>query len=759
MTVIECAPDAAAEGARLLERGSPMEARVALDAAIAAGDRRPTTQLNLALAEEQCGDVEAARRRMRQVGDAVPNWDEPPLRLAESLRRSGDWPAAEEAYRRALHLNPMRSDALVALGASLVVRGRVAEALPLLRDACMSGMPGVEAWHSLGAALLAVGDAAAAEAALAEASRAAPDRLDIALQRADASVAAGTCHAELARLALAAAAAPLDPLPLLARARVLEALGSLSEAVDALEAAAEIAPADAACWTALGAALACLHRPGEAETALRRAIALDSAHLQARHNLAAVLIRQLRFPEAEALVRSLLDEWGEDDTLLSNLATALAGQGRQVEAIVAARRATAVAPDAVQPWRTLSAVLPYAAEAEEHAAAVRACGQRYSRSRMSAFLNAPDPERTLRVGMLSNALRTHPVGWLTLAGWEALDRVSFDVVGLGPPSPGDALARRFAARASAWHDVTGRDDGAVAALCRELRLDLVVDLGGHGEAGRPGVLARRAAPVQIKWVGSQVGSSGLPEMDWFLTDRWETPPSSADLYEERLLHLPDGYVCYEPPSYAPPTTPLPALATGRVTFGCFNNLAKVTPDVIDAWRSVLATVPGSRLVFKAPQLSDPALLPDVRARFAAAGLDLDRITLRGATGHRAHLAAYADIDIALDPFPYSGGLSTCEALWMGVPTVTLPGRGFASRHTLSHQENAGLAGWAAESPSAYVALAARWASDLGALAALRAGLRAQVAASPLCDAPRFGRNLGAALRRAWRAWCEDGGRR
>ena len=758
MTLMELASEAAVEGASLLDRGLPIEARAALSAAIAAGDLQPATQLNLALAEDKAGDIEAARRRMGELAEAYPEWDEAPLRLAESLRRSGEWAATERAYRRVLDLNPARLEALVALGAGLVAHGRPAEALPFLLRACDQPESGFEAWHALGVARLALGDAVLAEATLSNAGRAAPDRLDIALHRADAALAAGTAESELARLEAAAEVSPLDTLPLRARAHLLEAMGRLDESADALEAAAEIAPADAGCAAALGFSLIRLDRADEAETALRRALALDPLCQQARADLVAVLIRRLHFPEAEALVRGLLSERGEEALMLSNLATALVGQARQEEAIAAARRATEVAPEAIQSWRILSCVLPYLASAEEHTATVRACARRYPRGELSPFANAAEPERPLRVGLLSNALRTHPVGWLTLAGWEALDRTAFDLVCLGPHSPGNLFARRFAARACAWHDTRGSSDAAIAALCREQHLDIVVDLGGHGEAGRLGVLAHRAAPVQVKWVGSQVGSSGLPEMDWFLTDRWETPPDSADLYHERLLRLPDGYVCYEPPPYAPDVVPLPALTARGVTFGCFNNLAKVTHEVVATWAAVLAAVPGSRLVLKAPQLDDPALPPQVRARLTSAGLDTDRILLRGASAHRDHLASYAEIDIALDPFPYSGGLSTCEALWMGVPTITLPGRSFASRHTLSHQENAGLSGWAAASPDEYVALAARWASDLDGLAALRAGLRPKVASSPLCDAPRFGRSLGAALRHAWRTWCLEGTR-
>ncbi len=327
--LLEVASEAANEGASLLDRGLPTEARAALYVAVAAGDRRPATQLNLALAEDRAGDAEAARRRIYEIERACPAWDEPPLRLAESLRKSGDWSAAEQAYRRVLDVNPARLEALVALGAGLVARNRPEEALPFLLRACDQPDPGFEPWHALGVARLALGDAALAEAALANASRAAPGRLDIALQRADAALAAGTAECELVRLEAAAEASPLDPLPLRARAHLLDAMGRLEESADVLEAAAEIASTDAGCAAALGFSLTRLDRADEAETALRRALALDPFCQQARADLAAVLIRRLRFCEAEALIRGLISERGEEALMLSNLATALVGQGRQ----------------------------------------------------------------------------------------------------------------------------------------------------------------------------------------------------------------------------------------------------------------------------------------------------------------------------------------------------------------------------------------------------------------------------------------------
>jgi predicted O-linked N-acetylglucosamine transferase (SPINDLY family) len=200
---------------------------------------------------------------------------------------------------------------------------------------------------------------------------------------------------------------------------------------------------------------------------------------------------------------------------------------------------------------------------------------------------------------------------------------------------------------------------------------------------------------------------------------------------------------------------LPALKNGFVTFGCFNNLAKITPRVIETWCAILRRLPTARLILKTHQLSFAETANRFRADFAAHGIDAQRIEMRGSSGHRAFMGQYGDVDIVLDPFPYSGGLTTCESLWMGVPTIALSGEIFASRHSTSHLSNAGLADWVTASTEEYVQMAVARASDLHALAALRARLREQVRRSPLCDAPRFGRGLGAGLRLAWRAWCAE----
>ena len=731
------------------------EALAVLRAAAARGAVSPLTRLNLAIAEDQAGSPRRARRLLHDLAALLPGWDEPPFRLGQSLRAAGRPAAAARAYDAALARNPSHPAALVARAALHLAAGATDAAHDALRRCCTVAPERAEAWDLLGHTLLARADPAAAEAAFAEASRRAPHRPDLALHRAEAAARAGTADAALAALAQDAADDPLNPVPLAARGLLLERSARRDEAIEALEAAAALAPDCPAIARLHAGLLARTPQVAAAEAALAHAVALDPADRALRNDHAAVLMRQHRHAEARALLQAVLDETGPDPNLLCNLANATVNLGLHEDALALARQAIARAPEAVLAHRTLANVLPYCpgAGAAPLRQALEATAARLPRGPTPVFANAPDPDRPLRLGLLSGSLRTHPVGWLTVAGFEALDPAAFAVICLAPPAGPDPIARRFAALAADWHDTDGLTDTALAAQARARGIDLLIDLGGYGDTGRMAACAQRLAPVQIKWVGMQTHSSGLPEMDWIVTDRWETPPALERFYTERPLRLADGYVCYSPPPYAPDVAPLPASAAGRVTFGCFNNLAKITAETVAVWADVLRRVPDSRLVLKTHQLADPPTAARLRQAFAAHRIDPARVETRPGSGHRAFLDSYNDIDLVLDPFPYSGGLTTCEALWMGVPTVTVPGETFASRHSASHLSNAGLADWVAPDIAGYIDRAVAAAGDIPRLAALRAGLRARVKASPLCDAPRFGRSLGAALRAAWQDWC------
>jgi predicted O-linked N-acetylglucosamine transferase (SPINDLY family) len=355
------------------------------------------------------------------------------------------------------------------------------------------------------------------------------------------------------------------------------------------------------------------------------------------------------------------------------------------------------------------------------------------------------------LGFLSPDLGRHPVGYFLVRVLESLDPAQCETVCYSDRAVHDNVTARFQAAATRWHDVFGISDPRLAAEIRAEGIDILFDLAGHTSGNRLLVFARKPAPIQVTWAG-YVGTTGLETMDYLLADRWEVPPGAEPYYRERVLRMPDGYVCFDPPADAPAVTPLPAPQRGGVTFASFNNPAKITPQVIEVWSRILDRLPGSRLVLKFRGQDEGGVARRFLDLFAAQGIDRDRVELLGGSPHAEFLAAYQRVDLALDPFPYNGGLTTCEALWMGVPVITCPGQTFAGRHSLSHLSNVGLTETIAADLDQYVELAVGLAADLPRLASLRAGLRQRVAASPLCDGKRFAANLTALLRAVWETW-------
>jgi predicted O-linked N-acetylglucosamine transferase (SPINDLY family) len=743
-------------GIDLLAEGRFQEALAPLRLALSLGDTASSTLLNLAIAEDRAGDREIARSLIRQVARRFPEWDEPPLRLAESLRAAGEHAAAEQAYHQVLALNPQRQEALIALAGLLLLRGEAETARELLQHCCDIAPDNAEAWNTLGLALKATGAFSVALPAFVRAQELRPDRLDYVLNGVEVTIHANQGDAELARLGVACETDPLNPVTLLGIGVLLDRMSRRAEAIDALEAATELCPDDATSLRLLVAALSRSNRTRQTEKVLRRLHALDPGDQLVCNDLAVVLMRFHHHGEAQELLLAALHGHPPNSSVLCNLANATTCIGEQDEALRLVRSAIESYPTEVLPRRILCNTLPYhdGATGAEVLAAARDCSALLPRTAQPECRNDPNPNRPLIIGLLSGTLRSHPVGWLTVAGFEALDADAFRQVCLVQNvAPEDPMARRYRTAAQEWVEIDHLSDAALTDLARAKGIDILIDLGGYGDAARMPACAHRLAPVQIKWVGMQSHSSGLAEMDWFITDRWETPDGFERFYSERLLRMPDGYVCYSPPPHAPDVVELPALRNGFVTFGCFNNLAKITPKAIETWAVILRGIPTARFILKTHQLSYGPTAERLHAAFTAHGITADRVELRGSSGHRTFMGEYGDVDIVLDPFPYSGGLTTCEALWMGVPTITLPGEIFASRHSASHLSNAGLADWVTGSVEEYIEMAVARAGDLATLAELRARLREQVRHSPLCDAPRFGRNLGTALRHAWQAWC------
>lgn len=352
----------------------------------------------------------------------------------------------------------------------------------------------------------------------------------------------------------------------------------------------------------------------------------------------------------------------------------------------------------------------------------------------------PLKSRPLRIGYVSPDLCQHTVGLFAKDVLKAHDHQHTTVFAYSAGQIKDWVTNEIAASCS-LRDVSALDDSALADLIRADAIDVLVDLSGHTAGSRLTAFAHRPAPVMVSWLG-YFATTGLPTMDAVLLDAWHAPPGTEAQFVEPILRLPTGRFCYQPVPWAPAEVSAPAFErNGFITFGCFNNTAKLNAGVFDAWAQVLHAVPDARLILKWRTFNDEAFRESITQAFVARDIAADRIELRGPSFHANLLKEYADIDIALDPFPFTGGLTSCEALWMGVPVVTWPQSRVVSRQTHAFLHQIGLPELSARDADDYVRIAAELANDQARLAQLRATLRERMRASPLMDVVGFTRQL------------------
>jgi len=367
--------------------------------------------------------------------------------------------------------------------------------------------------------------------------------------------------------------------------------------------------------------------------------------------------------------------------------------------------------------------------------------------------NSRDPGRPLRIGYVSPDFRKHPVAMFIDPVLRHHDRASYETILYAEvPSP-DEVSARLHESVAGWRSTCGLSHAALAQQIRDDGIDILVELAGHTHRTRLLTLAIKPAPVQVTYLGYP-NTSGVPAIDYRITDAVADPPGEPRRYTEELIRLPHSFCCFTPPLPAPEVSPLPALATGRVTFGSLHNLAKVNVQVLDLWSQVLRALPNSRLLIIRDTLHG-SMADFIRGEFARRGLSSDRVELRHELPGGQHLPVYDEIDVALDVFPWSGHTTSCESLWMGVPMLTLYGDRHAGRLVSSVMSAVGLPGWIARTPHQFVEIAASQTRDLAHLAKLRRGLREQMVESPLCDGAAFARDLESLYREIWCKWCRS----
>ena len=643
------------------------------------------------LARLQRGDLEGGIKAMRQVVKRAPDHVEAHFNLGKAHLERNHPAEALAHFQRVVALAPNVSEGHFYLGLTLAQLGRHAEAVPPLEQTIALRPDLAEAEFNLGSAL---NDSGRHETAVAHFERA------LALRPGFAEAHNGLGNALLER-------------------------GQLEAAFRQFKQAIMLRPNFAEAHNGLGHALMRLGQLEAAQGQFRQAVTLMPD-----------------FAEAHLGLGQLLCRWGRYDEGLAHI-----------------ERAVAEKPDISSYLGSVLFHLHYhpGMSAAEVAARHRIFGERFEaplKPGWQPHANVPDPGRVLRVGFVSGDFRRHSVGYFMADLLPGLRATGLELYAYANQQDNDDMTDRLKRHFAVWRECKMLSDEELAELIRADGIDVLVDLSGHTDGNRLMVFARKPAPVQMTYLGYP-DTTGLTAVDYILGDPRMLTQGEESLYVEKAWRLPDTSLCFMPPDLPVEVGPLPAAQQGFVTFGCLNKREKINDAVIETWAEILQAVPGSKLLLQNKPYGDSGIATHMRNCFTERGIEADRLELIGRVSWREHMEIYNRLDIALDPFPYNGTTTSVEGLWMGVPLLALKGDRLVAHMGESILHAVDMPNWIAADKDDYIAKAAAFANDLPALAALRAGLRGRLLASPICDAPRFASNLEEAFRGMWRAWCEQ----
>ena len=780
-------------GRYYLSLGRLLESVQSLDKALSLSPDHPLARYNAGMAHSTARRWNDARVHLEEYVRLKPDDPGGHHQLGLALSELGRAAEAIPYFCRTIELKPEAAEAYNNLGNAMQAIGQPAESLAFYWEALRRRPAYADAMTNLGAAHQAMGEPDQALACYNEALRLEPGlvhargnvgnllaserRYDEAIDIFRKIVAEeprsaetwnnlGNSLQELGRyeeaMASYAEALAINPSYYLVHNNIgntLRRQGRYEEAVTEYRRALDAKPDFVEALNNQAVALADLGRAGEAIELYERAHRLKPGYVDPLINLGNIYRDQARPEQAIELFRRATVADPRNPYGWNNLGCALSDQGEVRQALEGFRRSLELRPDNEHAYSNLLLNLHYTGEATaaEIAEAHRHYGALHN-GRAAAWRgphdNTPDPDRPLRVGYVSADFRRHSVAFFIEPVLERHARAEMSVYCYADVGRPDALTRRFEALAgSGWRDIRGYNDERFAALVRRDEIDILVDLGGHTANSSLGRFSAKPAPVQISYLGYP-NTTGLDAIDYRLTDAVADPEPTTVWHSEELARIPGGFLCFRPPEKAPDVAPLPVLAGAPFTFGSFNNMAKVSEPVVAAWAEILRRTPGSRLALKNKALGDLPARQRLIVRFQAHGIGPERLWMSGAIDSLAgHLQAYSFVDLALDTFPYTGTTTTCEALWMGVPVLTLGGDTHVSRVGVSVLSAAGLPDWAVGDAGTYVDRAVAVARTPQPLAELRGSLRQHLLGSNLLNEAGFTARLEAVYRQLWRRWC------
>lgn len=647
------------------------------------------------------------------------------IQQAIQYHQAGELHQAETLYHQLLQIAPHHSEALHLLGVIALQRRQYDEAIILIKKAISFNQTVPSYYSNLGIALSA------------------KDRLD------DARI----CYQQ---------ALTLDPNYPEAHnnlGNLFKQQGKLEEAIDCYQRALALNPTYVDALNGLGNVLQTQGQLIDAMVCYQRVLSLNPTSVETHFNLGVVLRDQYQLTEAVTYYQRALSLNPNYIYAHINLGETLSELGKISEALQHYRNALALNPTYAEVHSNLVYAMNFSAEYD--AATIFSAHQQFNTQQVLPFATAikphhndRHPQRRLRIGYLSPDFRKHSLAYFIEPVLAHHDHQQFEIFCYYNQTVIDQVTQRFQQYADHWQNCIGLSDEILAERIRQDSIDILVDLAGHTAGNRLLVLARKPAPLQMFHTVGYANTTGLQTIDYRLTDRYADPEGIAEQFSsEILVRMPASYYCYRPEEDSPPVNDLPARQHGYVTFDSFNSTAKLNDATLVRWAKVLQAIPDSRLTLMTKSLQDPILRQTLQHQLARLGISSERLTMGYASSPEETLTAYHQIDIGLDTYPFNGATTTCQALWMGVPVVTLVGTTPAARAGLSLLSTVGLTELIAYTPEDYVKICIQRANDLDYLQPLRATLRERMQSSPLLDGVSFTRHLEVVYRQRWERWC------